>query len=102
MLIRYLGYVGNTPRDKLAAFAATTGPHTEEIIMTAAGRLITEAWAEGETRGEAKLLLKQLTTRYGTLDPDLRQRVENATTEQIELWSIRLIQGNPTIEDIFA
>jgi hypothetical protein len=31
-----------------------------------------------------------------------RQRVENATTEQIELWSIRLIQGNPTITDIFA
>ncbi len=114
MLVGYLMYVGNTPRDKLAAFAATTGPHTEEIIMTAAGRIVTEAWAEGraegeaqgraegEARGEAKLLLKQLTTRYGTLDPDLRERVENATTEQVELWSVRLIQGNPTIDDIFA
>ncbi|HNP55566.1 MAG TPA: Rpn family recombination-promoting nuclease/putative transposase [Gordonia sp. (in: high G+C Gram-positive bacteria)] len=106
MLIRYLGYVGNTPRDKLAAFAATTGPHTEEIIMTAAGRLVTEAEARGEAKGraegEARLLLKQLSTRYGTLDPEIHQRVENATTEQIELWSIRLIQGNPELDDIFA
>ena len=54
MLIRYLGYVGNTPRDKLAAFAATTGPHTEEIIMTAAGRLVTEAEARGEAKAEPK------------------------------------------------
>lgn len=118
MLVSYLVYVGNTTREKLRAFAATTGPHTEEIIMTAAGRLITEAWAEGEARGraegeargraegeargETKLLLKQLTTRYGTLDPDVRERVENATTDEIELWSVRLVQGNPTLDDILG
>ena len=74
--------------------------------MTAAGRLVTEAEARGEAKGraegEARLLLKQLSTRYGTLDPEIHQRVENATTEQIELWSIRLIQGNPELDDIFA
>lgn len=126
MLVSYLVYVGNTTRERLRAFAATTGPHTEEIIMTAAGRLITEAWAEGEARGraegeargrvegeargrvegeargETKLLLKQLTTRYGTLDPDVRERVENATIDQVELWSTRLVQGNPTLDDILG
>jgi predicted transposase/invertase (TIGR01784 family) len=106
MLIRYLGYVGSAPPDKLAAFAATTGPHTEEIIMTTARTLVTEAEArgraEGEARGEARLLLKQLTTRYGTLAPDVRERVENATTDDIELWATRFAQGTATIGDIFA
>ncbi len=110
MLVSYLVLVGNTTREKLRAFAATTGPHTEEIIMTAAGRLITEAWAEGEARGraegeargEARLLVKQLTTRYGTLNADLRERLENATTDDIELWATRFAQGAATLDDIFA
>ena len=102
MLVSYLVLVGNTTREKLRAFAATTGPHTEEIIMTAAGRLITEAWAEGEARGEARLLLNLLSTRYGTLDPEIHQRVENATTDDIELWATRFAQGAATLNDIFA
>ena len=84
--------------EKLRAFAATTGPHTEEIIATAAGRLITEAWAEGEARGEARLLVKQLTTRYGALNADLRERLENATTDDIELWATRFAQGAATLD----
>ncbi|HNP55567.1 MAG TPA: hypothetical protein PK331_17205 [Gordonia sp. (in: high G+C Gram-positive bacteria)] len=70
--------------------------------MTAAGRLITEAWAEGEARGEARLLLNLLSTRYGTLDPEIHQRVENATTDDIELWATRFAQGAATLNDIFA
>ncbi len=102
MLVSYLMYVGNTPRDKLAAFAATTGPHTEEIIMTAAGRIVTEAEARGRAEGEAQLLLNLLTTRYGTLDPDVRGRIENATTDDIELWATRFAQGTATLNDIFV
>ena len=74
--------------------------------MTAAGRLVTEAEARGEAKGraegEARLLLKQLSTRYGTLDPEIHQRVENATTDDIELWATRFAQGAATLNDIFA
>ena len=106
MLIRYLGYVGSTHGTSSQHSPPPTGPHTEEIIADRCGttrhRSRSTRRSKGRAEGEAALLLKQLSTRYGTLDPEIHQRVENATTEQIELWSIRLIQGNPELDDIFA
>ena len=47
-------------------------------------RVYQDAKAEGETIGEQKLVLKQLTRKLGTIKPEIRARVNCLKIEQIE------------------
>ena len=78
----------DTPVEDVVRFAATVGRETEEAAMTTADQLI----AQGETRA-GQLMVRMLTSKFGDLDADVRYRVEHATTEQIAVWSHRLVQG---------
>jgi predicted transposase/invertase (TIGR01784 family) len=47
-------------------------------------RVYQDARAEGETIGEQKLVLKQLTRKLGTIKPEIRARVNSLKIERIE------------------
>ena len=43
---------------------------------------------------------RQLTKRFGPLSPDTAQRLQTATTEQLELWADRILEA-PTLAAVF-
>ena len=51
-------------------------------------------------RGEARLLRRQLTRRHGELPHSVAQRLEKASTEEIERWADRVLTAK-TLDDIF-
>jgi len=56
----------------------------------------------GYQRGEASLLLRQLTKKFGAAAATAhRQRIENAEPEQLEAWSERILSAE-RVDDIFA
>ena len=56
---------------------------------------------EGKSEGKAELLQRQLTKRFGPLSPDTAQRLNTATTEQLELWADRVLDA-PTLDAVFT
>jgi hypothetical protein len=64
----------------------------------------TEKWAsreEGRIEGQARTLARQLTKRFGPLPDELRQRLDNATGEQLEHWTDTVLDA-PTLSAVFA
>lgn len=51
-------------------------------------------------RGEARLLRRQLTRRHGELPPSVAQRLEKASTEEIERWADRILTAK-TLDEVF-
>ena len=48
---------------------------------------------KGRLKGEANVLERLLTKRFGPLSDDTRARLENATAEQLELWTDRILDA---------
>ncbi len=55
---------------------------------------------QGREEGQALLLKRQLTHRFGKLPEWANQRLENATQTDITQWSDRLFDAN-SLNDIF-
>jgi hypothetical protein len=68
----------------------------------AKGRLkgLVEGEARGRVGGQADLLSRQLMKRFGPLSPEIRTRLAQATTGQLERWGERLLDA-PTLEAVF-
>jgi hypothetical protein len=49
--------------------------------------------AEGEARGELKVLRAQLNKRFGELPAWAQERLERASAEQLETWSLKLLDA---------
>jgi hypothetical protein len=56
---------------------------------------------QGVQKGEAHVLCKLLTQRFGPLPPDLAARIETAPAEQIDIWVNRFL-GADSLRDIFG
>jgi hypothetical protein len=50
--------------------------------------------AEGEARGEAKVLLKQLTLKFGPLPQGVAERVQAASIEELDRWAERVLTAD--------
>jgi hypothetical protein len=59
-----------------------------------------EGRQEGRLEGEAILLQRMLTRRFGPLPPELVWRIESSPAEQIDAWADRLLSAS-TLEDVF-
>jgi predicted transposase YdaD len=57
--------------------------------------------AKGVLLGEARLLTRQLTLRFGTLPAEMTARIKEADTDALETWSDRLLEAR-TLDEIFA
>jgi predicted transposase/invertase (TIGR01784 family) len=56
---------------------------------------------EGKLEGEAAILERQLTKRFGPLDETCRARLHSATVEQLECWADRILDAK-TVDVVFA
>jgi predicted transposase/invertase (TIGR01784 family) len=90
------------------------GPRAKESVMTAAQRLREEGRQEGRLEGRQEgrqegrlegsrtLLLRVIQQRFGTkLEPTMEQRLRNATLEQVEAWSSRVLTA-ASLAELFA
>lgn len=87
-------------------------PDLETDIMTVAERLkkegilegkregILEGKREGILEGEASLLLRQLISRFGTVEQCYRKQLEYADSDTLLTWSERILTAD-TIEEVF-
>ena len=55
---------------------------------------------EGKAQGQAAVLLKQLQIRFGGVDSQYRQRIEQADADTLLLWAERVLTAN-SLEDVF-
>ncbi len=59
---------------------------------------IQQGRAEGETKGKAEMLLRQLRRRDKALPLGLEDRIRVASSDQLDEWSERLIDGKSLAE----
>ena len=55
---------------------------------------------KGLRQGEANVVIRQLTRRFGPLPQATQDHLKQATTEQLELWADRVLEAK-TLESIF-
>lgn len=66
--------------------------------MTAAEMLRDEGRREGELSGERKLLLKQLSSRFGALPEAAVSRVNVADLSQLDVWAERVLTATTLVD----
>lgn len=59
-----------------------------------------EGKVEGKIEGEADLLRRQLVKRFGPLPDAIQQRLDRATSEQLEIWAERILDAS-TLSAVF-
>jgi hypothetical protein len=60
-----------------------------------------EHYGKGVREGEATLLIRQLTHRFGELPPEVEQRVRQADDPSLQRWGVRLLDAL-TLDAVFA
>ncbi len=66
---------------------------------------ITQEWMQeglekGKMLGEANMLVRLLSKRFGTLPDSIKDKITNATSDKIQLWEDRFIDA-PSLEEVF-
>ena len=56
---------------------------------------------EGRQEGELNVLLRQLTRRFGTLDPATEQRLQQASSDDLERWADNILDAE-SLDEVFA
>jgi hypothetical protein len=77
--------------------AGEVGAEAEEAIVTYAEQLR----LEGESRGERRMLLRQLRRRFGEVPQIVVDRVNAAELDQIEVWGDRVLTA-ATLDEVFG
>ena len=76
-------------------------PENNPMTMTTGQRIRAESLAIGLARGQAKTLLKLLQRRFGPLNQVQQDRILNATAEELERWTDRVLDA-ATFDDVVA
>jgi hypothetical protein len=101
--MRYIHRTADFSLQQLLQLIRQVGSSAEEIAMTSAERLKAEGRAEGEAKGklngQAELLLKQLSLRFGELSGDVQARVAAASLEQLAVYAERVLSA-PSLDDV--
>ncbi len=64
-----------------------------EVFRARYERGLAEGEAKGEAKGELKVLRAMLNKRFGDLPAWAQERMEQASTDQLETWSLRLLDA---------
>jgi len=96
-LLEYALRVGEISRQDLEQFLRQLGARPTEALMTTAEMIA----KEGEARGKAALVLRQLTRRFGPLPEGTNARLTAATSEELDLLADRVLTAR-TIEEVLA
>ena len=63
--------------------------------------VLAEGIEEGRQEGEAALLLRLLTLKFGPPDPLIRRRIETADTDTLLRWAERILTAS-TLDEILS
>ena len=74
---------------------------TEEWKQQGLEQGIEQGIEQGVPLGEAKLLRRQLTRRFGSLPLWVEERLGNATEAELESWADRILESR-NLNDVFA
>jgi hypothetical protein len=99
LLVRYIQHTTDYEPGSLGQLVHGLGRPVEDTVMTAAERLKAQGRAEGKAEGQAQLLLKLLAFRFGTLPPQVQQRVAQASLEQLALYGERVLSA-ASLDDV--
>ncbi|MEU6558800.1 Rpn family recombination-promoting nuclease/putative transposase [Nocardia nova] len=91
--LRYVNGVSGLDRQSLQPLIDLLDPPTKEVAMTVADELR----AEGEARG----LLRLLTHKFGELPTSLVSTVHNASLDDLERWSLRILTAD-SLQEVFG
>lgn len=98
-LVSYIWAVSETPKGPLGDLFAELGPEAKETYVTTADMIRAEGKAEGEAKGRAEALVQFMTVKFGPLEPSVLDVVHTASTDQIELWTGRVVTAE-TVDDV--
>ncbi len=103
-LFRFIDWVIELPETKNTEFWQTLTAYEQEKKMpyiTSVERIgIQKGIEQGMLKGESKLLTKLLTQRFGLLPAWSLQKIEQASSEELEQWGMTLLDAD-TLEDVF-
>ena len=68
--------------------------------MTIAEQLKREGLLEGEARGQARILLRQLSLRFGQVPTDVEARISSASVDDFERWAERVLTAT-SMNEVF-
>jgi hypothetical protein len=108
LVMRYILLVNDhvEPEALRVFLERVAGPEAKDTVMTAGERLIQQGEERGLQRGrqegERAILLRLLRKRFGNdVDGEVVQRVEAASSEQIEVWAERVLSAG-TLAELLA
>ena len=68
----------------------------QEFIQTG----IEQGLEQGLEQGQVKVIVRLVEKRFGQQQPEFYQKLENATPEQLEEWSLNILEAT-SAEDLF-
>jgi hypothetical protein len=81
--------------------AARTLEEVETMLAESIDRWHREIREEGRQEGEARLVLRQLRLKFGSLAPEIEDRVRTADADRLLEWGERVLQVG-RLEDVFG
>ncbi len=99
-LLRLIEWMLRLPKDLEPVYLAAVERLEQERKMsyvTIAERIYTQ---RGVEQGQANLLLRQIQRRFGPVDDDVTQRIRAACAEDLETWSLNILDAT-SLDEVF-
>jgi len=77
------------------------GDRAAQVVRTTAEKLRAEGHAEGRVDGARGLLARQMAASFGPLAPEVCERLEGASPEELERWGERILDAS-SLAEVFA
>lgn len=109
LLLEYISITSDAEPRNVQRFAQLIGPVAEDAYMTSAEQLtqqvreesLKEGLKAGRREGQAELLLRQLSLRFGTLSDAITLRVREAVDTDLTHWADRVLVAQ-SLDEVFA
>jgi hypothetical protein len=101
VVLRYISRVaGKATYEPLRQRVADVAPNFEEAMASAEQHFIEMGIEKGIEKGIRLTLTRQLRARFGALDASAETRIAEATSDELDLWTERLLVAQ-RIDDVF-
>lgn len=74
--------------------------YTQRGLEQGLERGLEQGLEQGRVKGQADLLLRQVQRRFGAVDADVVQRIHSASMDELETWSLNILDA-ATLDDVF-
>ena len=101
LLLEYISLTSDAEPSNIAEFAKQIGRVAEDAYMTAAEKLVQQGEERGRKIGQAELLLRLLSLRFGNLPEGVSERVQQASDTDLTRWAERVITA-ASLDEVFA